>query len=148
MSIRNKRLTKEKLTLDKFKLQWQEDWTQHDPVIIKTIQKNVYISIEVDLKYPFHNPTLYVHKNKKMSYIEWFVKLKTKNKDLESLIHIPCVCCKNINCYWVPTYGIESIINDFIEFQNYFETLDKFRIIYKKINGFDDLIYKNIILTI
>ena len=52
----------------------------------------------------------------------------------------------NITCKWAPSYGIANMIEDFIKHYNTYNTLDKFRIIYQKINGFDDLIYKNIML--
>ena len=142
MSIRNKRLLKERLTEFELPL----DWRDQDTVIIKTIQKDTYITIEVGLKYPFEHPNLYIHKNKKINYIEWFVKLKTKYKEFDKMIHIPCFCCMNIICGWVPTYGINSIVGDFLKFHDYFKQLENFRIIYGKINRFDDLIYKNIIL--
>jgi len=144
MSIRNKRLTKEQ-QLDKFELQWPSDWTQ-DNVIIKSVQRDTCITIEVNLKYPFAHPNLFIHKKKKINYIEWFVKLKSKYKEFDKFTHIPCVCCKNIICCWAPTYGIKSIINDFLQFHDYFKQLENFRIIYGKISRFDDLIYKNIIL--
>ena len=139
MSIRNKRLMKEQHELDKYELHWPTDWTHHEKVIIKTVQKDIYLIIEVGLKYPFAYPNLYVT-NKKINYIEWFVKLKTKYKELNKLIHIPCVCCDNIICFWVPTYRIESIINEFLRYHDYFKQLESFSIIYGKINGFDDLI--------
>ena len=129
MSIRNKRLLKEIPQLDKFKLKLPTDWLNHDIVVIKTI----------------HHPKLFVHQKKKIDYIEWFLKIKHTYKDMESLLHIPCMCCKNIICDWSPAYGIESIIQDFLQFQEFFTILGNFRIIYKKINFFDDLIYKNII---
>ena len=146
MSIRNKRLMKEQHELDKFELHWPIDWTHHDNVIIKTLQKDIYLNIEVGLKYPFAPPHLYVMKEKKIDYVEWFVKLKSKYKEFDKLIHIPCVCCINIMCNWVPTYRIQSILNDFLKYHSYFKQLESFSIIYGKINRFDDLIYKNIIL--
>jgi len=146
MSIRNKRLLKEQHELDKFELHWPTDWTHHDTVIIKTVQNDIYLNIEIGLKYPFAHPNLYVMKKHKINYLEWFVKLKRQYKEFEKFIHIPCACCRNIICDWVPTYRVQSIIYDFLQMHNYYKELENFRIIYGKINGFDDLIYKNIIL--
>ena len=145
MSIRNKRLLKEQFQLDKFELYWPPDWTHHDTVIIKTVQKDIYLTIEVGMKYPFTPPILYVNQTKKINYIDWFVSLKRKYKDITHLIEIPCVCCINKMCIWVPTYGVGSMLNEFLDFHEIFTLLKNFRIIYGKINGFDNLIYKNII---
>jgi hypothetical protein len=138
---KDKRLMKEQQRLDKYKLQWPVDWT-HNMISIHTIQKEIPLTIKVGMKYPFQHPKMYVYQ---MDYVEWFVQRQMKCKDLSSIIHVPCVCCRNILCYWTPSYGIENMIDDFLQFHSLFTLLDKFRIIYKKINGFDDLIYKNII---
>lgn len=150
MSIRNKRLMKEQHRLDKYEIHWPIDWTHKDLVTIKTVQQNVFISMQIGLNYPFSFPKMYVHPNFKegIDYIEWFMKLKTKNKDIIDTLGInaDCVCCKNITCNWAPSYGIDNMLQDFIKNQEYYNAFDKFRIIYQKIKCFDDLIYKNIIL--
>jgi len=150
MSIRNKRLLKEQLKLDKYELHWPEDWVHHDIVKIQTVQKDTLISLHVGYKYPFVFPKMYVHPNfkKGIDYITWFLYLKKKNKHvIEKMgLNIECVCCANITCRWAPSYGIADMIEDYIQNYDIYNALDKFRIIYQKINGFDDLIYKNIIL--
>ena len=150
MSIRNKRLMKEQLRLDKYEIHWPVDWTHKDVVTIKTLQKDVLITMQIGLNYPFCFPKMYVHPSFKegINYIEWFMNLKTKNKDLIEKfdLQVKCVCCENITCNWAPSYGVDNMLEDFINAHNYYSIFDKFRIIYQKINGFDDLIYKNIIL--
>jgi hypothetical protein len=149
MSIRNKRLMKEQHRLDKYEIHWPKDWTHLDVVTIKTVQYNLYISMRIGLKYPFVFPKMYVHPNFKegIDYIEWFMNLRNKNKDIIDHfgLKIECVCCENITCHWTPSYGVENMLQDFSKHHHYYNMFDKFRIIYKKINGFDDLIYKNII---
>ena len=85
---------------------------------------------------------------KGIDYITWFLHLKRKNNDIIDKLglNIDCVCCENITCNWAPSYGIADMIDDFNKNYIIYNTLNKFRIIYQKINGFDDLIYKNIIL--
>jgi len=149
MSIRNKRLMKEQLRLDKYELHWPKDWTHLDVVTIKTVQRNLYISMQIGLKYPFVFPKMYVHPIKEgIDYIEWFMQLRGKHKHMIDRLGLTleCVCCENITCHWAPSYGIEHMLADFLRHQEYYDIFDKFRIIYHKINGFDDLIYKNIIL--
>ena len=150
MSIRNKRLLKEQQRLDNYEIHWPNDWTHHETVKLKTVQKDTYISLEIGMKYPFRFPKMYVHPEFKdgIEYISWFLKLKNKNKHIITNmgINVECVCCDNITCKWAPSYGIANMIEDFIKHYNIYNTLDKFRIIYQKINGFDDLIYKNIML--
>jgi len=149
MSIRNKRLMKEQLRLDKYELHWPKDWTHLDVVTIKTVQHNLYISMQIGLRYPFVFPKMYVHPVKEgIDYIEWFMKLRGKHKDMIDRLGLTleCVCCDNITCRWAPSYGVEHMLVDFSRHQEYYDMFDKFRIIYHKINGFDDLIYKNIIL--
>ena len=141
MSIRNKRLMKERERMIPYELEWPSDWTQ-DVVLLHTVQREIPLTIKVGMKYPFEYPRLLIRG--KIDYIEWFVKRK-RSYNLDNIVHIPCVCCRNIQCYWTPSYGIENIICDFLKFHEVFTLLDKFRIIYTKINGFDDLIYKNII---
>ena len=136
--------------LDKYEIHWPKDWTHHDIVTIKTMQKDMLISMQIGLSYPFMFPKMYVHPNFKegIEYIEWFMKLKTKNKDIIDRFGIitECICCNNVTCNWAPSYGVDNMIKDYIKHHNYYEMISKFRIIYQKINGFDDLIYKNIIL--
>jgi ubiquitin-protein ligase len=119
MSIRNKRLIKEQYQLDNFELDWPVDWTHHETVIIKTVQKDKYITIEVGMKYPFTPPRLYINQNKKIDYIDWFVSLKRKYKDFTHLIEIPCVCCNNKMCNWAPTYGVRTILNEYLDFESF-----------------------------
>ena len=150
MSIRNKRLLREIHRLDKYEIHWPTDWTHHDVVTIKTVQKDILVSMQIGLNYPFMFPKMFVHPDFKegIHYIEWFMKLRTKNKDIIDAfdLNIECACCDNITCNWAPSYGIDNMLEDFLKRQNYYNLFDKFRIIYQKINGFDDLIYKNIIL--
>ena len=152
MSIRNKRLLNEQHKLDKYEIHWPKDWTHHDVVTIKTVQKDILISLQIGYNYPFLFPKMFVHDDFKdgpgIEYISWFLKLKDKNKNIiEQLgLKFDCVCCENITCNWAPSYGVSHMIDDFIKNYEIYITLDKFRIIYQKINGFDELIYKNIIL--
>jgi hypothetical protein len=150
MSIRNKRLMKEQLRLDKYEIHWPTDWTHHDLVTIKTVQKDVFVTMRIGLNYPFSFPKMLVHPNFKegIDYIEWFINLRSKNKDIiDGLgLNTECVCCKNITCEWSPAYGVDNMLQDFIKNQEYYNMFAKFRVIFHKINGFDDLIYKNIIL--
>ena len=150
MSIRNKRLLKEQHSLDKYELHWPEDWVHHEIVKIQTVQKDMLISLHIGYKYPFVFPKLYVHPDfkKGIDYITWFLNLKRNNKDIidKMGLNVDCVCCENITCNWAPSYGIANMIEDFNKNYIIYNTLDKFRIIYQKINRFDDLIYKNIIL--
>jgi len=149
MSIRNKRLLKEQLRMDTYEIYWPEDWTHHKIVTIKTVQCNVYITIQIALNYPFVFPKMYVHPNFKegIYYIDWFMNLRSKNKDIIDRygLNAECVCCHNITCEWAPSYGIEHMLKEYIKLHNYYKMFYKFRI-FQKINGFDDLIYKNIIL--
>ena len=150
MSIRNKRLMKEQLQLDKYELHWPKDWTHLDVVTLKTVQHNMYISMRIGLSYPFTFPKMYVHPDFKegIDYIEWFMKLRSKHKRMIDRLGltVDCVCCETVTCHWAPSYGVETMLQDFSRHQEYYDMFDKFRIIYQKINGFDDLIYKNIIL--
>jgi hypothetical protein len=141
MSIRNKRLMREQERMIQYQLEWPTDWKQ-DVIVLYTVQRGIPITIKVGMKYPFQHPRLFIRG--KTDYIEWFLNKKSAY-NLNNIVHIPCVCCRNILCDWTPSYGIENIICDFLKFHDVFTLLDNFRIIYTKINGFDDLIYKNII---
>jgi len=149
MSIRNKRLLKEQHRLDKYELYWPPDWIHHEIITLKTVQKDIYITLKIGMQYPFTFPKIYVHPtpHESVYYIDWFMNIRAKYKDLINhfALSVECVCCVNITCNWAPSYGIANIMDDFIQKQDFYNKFDKFRIIYKKINGFDDLIYKNII---
>jgi hypothetical protein len=141
---------KEQLRLDKYELHWPKDWTHLDVVTLKTVQHNMYISMRIGLSYPFTFPKMYVHPDFKegIDYIEWFMKLRAKHKHMTDRLGltVACVCCETVTCHWAPSYGVETMLQDFSRHQEYYDIFDKFRIIYQKINGFDELIYKNIIL--
>jgi hypothetical protein len=149
MSIRNKRLKKELLKLPESllnELTLNENW-ENDLIVTIYHEKN-NISIELDNQYPFSFPKLYIHSNSKpINYIDWFLKDRSKfTKIVNDLnIKIDCICCNTITCTWSPVSGIQDIINEYEKHYNKYYKLTEFNTIFNKINGFDNLIYKNIL---
>jgi hypothetical protein len=143
MSLRNKRLIKELEKMSNIEI--NNDWKNDKIVILK--RKN--ITIEIDEKYPFSTPKLYIHElNKKpINYINWFLKERIKYTHLinELNIHLVCICCSTITCEWSPVSCINDILNEYDTYYNKHEIIKKFIIIYNKINNFDNLIYKHIL---
>ena len=144
MSIRNKRLKKELLKINK-PLQLNENWEKD------TIVKILYnkIIIELDERYPFSYPKLYIHEpnNNPINYIDWFLKDRNRYTKLvnELNIKIDCICCSTMTCTWSPISGIMDIINEYETHSNKYYKLNQFMTIYNKIDGFDNLIYKHIL---
>jgi len=148
--IRNKRLLKEQNRLN-YEIHWPLDWIYQNDICLKTVQSDILLYIKINKDYPFKHPNLIVHTNIKnpvgVEYIQWLLNKKSKNNDLINnfKIHIPCVCCDTITCFWSPAYGIKEMIDEFNKYYQFFYILEKFKIIYKKINMFDELIYNHII---
>jgi hypothetical protein len=143
MSIRNKRLIKELQKISNIEI--NNDWENDKIVILK--RQN--ITIEIDEKYPFSIPKLYINElnKKRINYIDWFLKERTKHKNIlsELNINLICICCSTITCEWSPISGIKDILNEYDTYYNKYYIIQKFIIIYNKINNFDNLIYKHIL---
>lgn len=147
MSIRNKRLIKELIKLPDITI--NDEW-QYEPIVTLTRKNNMnHIFIKIDNRYPFSVPKLYIQEinSKPIIYIDWFLKDRNKFTKLvnELNIKIECICCMTMTCAWSPISGIKDIINEFDNHYNKYYQLKKFLIIYNKITGFDNLIYKNIL---
>jgi hypothetical protein len=148
MSIRNKRLKKELLKINETllrELKINENWEKD------TIVKLLYnkIIIELDERYPFSYPKLYIldSNNNQINYIDWFLKDRNKYTKIvnELNIKIDCICCSTMTCTWSPISGITDIINEYETHSNKYYKLKQFMAIYNKIDGFDNLIYKHIL---
>ncbi len=149
MSIRNKRLIRELPRLKDYNLIFDNDWETKDLAIITTIRRGMVISLSLEQTYPFRCPVLCVHPNlqqKGIEYISWFLKQTVKFKQMKDELNIviPCICCYSLTCSWTPSLGIKEMIREFEKHYEIYETLLKLHIIYKKIVGFDNLIYQRI----
>ena len=138
MSIRNKRLLKENLDLD-LNLDLESDI-----LTLNITQTKLLITIKINNLYPFQYPKMCIEN---VDYIQWLLNKKSNYNNLINLfnLNIPCICCNTITCMWSPVYGIKNLLKEFNDYYYYFYILEKFKIIYKKLNGFDDLIYTKII---
>ena len=149
MSIRNKRLKKELLKLNKSllnKLVLNENW-ENDTIV--KLSYNNKIIIELDERYTFSYNKLYICEpnNNPINYIDWFLKDRPRYTKIvnELNIKIHCICCSTMTCTWSPISGITDIINEYDTHYNKYYKLKQFVVIYNKIDGFDNLIYKNIL---
>ena len=144
MSIRNKRLFKEQMRTDMYEIYWPADWSLQDKVILKCMRKDILLTLNITMDYPFQYPKMLIEN---IDYIQWVLNKKAKFNDLHRLFNIntPCICCDTITCKWSPAFGIADMIKEFDKYYSYIHIVEKFKIIYKKINGFDDLIYQNIL---
>ena len=142
MSIRNRRLKKELLKMPN-ELTLNENW-ENDEIV--TIYKN-NISLELDDRYPFTFPKLYIHEsNKRTNYIDWFLKDRKKYTQIvnELNIKIDCICCHTMTCTWSPISGVNDVIKEYETHYAQYYKLSQFITIYNKIPNFDNLIYKSI----
>jgi len=148
--IRNKRLLKEQIRLD-YEIYFPPDWIYQEELCLQTVQYDILLHIKINKNYPFIHPTLIVYSNIAtmigVEYIQWLLNQKSKHLELINnfKINIPCVCCHTITCKWSPAFGIKEMIEEFNKYYHFFYILEKFKIIYKKIDKFDELIYNHII---
>jgi hypothetical protein len=150
MSIRNKRIIKElqELELHNYNIAVEQDWLDHDESIIYFNLMNLNISMAIPDNYPFSHPKMFVHiKQHKIEYVIWFLQKKLLYKSIVDKfnINIPCICCNTITCIWTPTLKIKHMIDEFDKYYNEYSDIEKFKLIYNKIKGFDNLIYQKII---
>jgi hypothetical protein len=143
--MRNRRLLKEKERMDDFEYNFDIQWPNHldeNNEIIININKNVVLKIQD--YYPFKCPKMYI---KNIDHIDWFLKKEHIYKQLsnELNIKIKCICCATVSCDWTPAFGIKQMIEEYNKYNNHYSILRNFNLIYKKINGFDNLIYQKII---
>ena len=137
--IRNRRLLKEKDRMNN-----NVEWPNHldeEEIVIK-INKNVVLKIQD--YYPFKCPKMYIHS---IDHIDWFLKKQSIYKKLsdEMNIKIKCICCGTVTCDWTPAFGITQMIEEYNKYNDHYYILKKINVIYQKINGFDNLIYKKIV---
>jgi len=148
MSIRNKRLIKEISQLKNYNVIIDKNWMDKNEVIIQLTRMNNNISIIIPDNYPFSHPKMFIHtKLDKTDHVIWFLQKKLLYKNMVDTfkINIPCICCNTITCIWTPTLTINHMIDEFDKYYDYYYDITNFKIIYNKINGFDNLIYQKII---
>ena len=143
--MRNKRLLKEKERMNNVSIEWPDiEWPDNldENDIIININKNVLLKIQE--YYPFKSPKMYIYN---IDHIDWFLKKQSIYKTLsnEMNITIKCICCGTIACDWTAAFGIKEMIEEYNKYNNHYSILRNFNVIYKKINGFDNLIYQKII---
>ena len=147
MSIRNKRLIKELAQLNNYNVKLDKNWMDQEAIITFS-RKNMNMSICIPEGYPFSHPKMCIHtKTTKIDHIIWFLQKKLYYKNIvdEFNINIPCICCNTITCIWTPTLTIKHMMDEFDKYYDYYYDITKFKLIYNKINGFDNLIYRRIV---
>jgi hypothetical protein len=148
MSIRNKRIIKELTRLNNYNIIIEKDWMNKPEAIMNFTRNNINLSMIIPDNYPFSHPKMFIHtKSQKTNHIIWFLQKKIFCKSIvdEFNIKIPCICCNTITCIWTPTLMIHNMIDEFDTYYNEYYDIIKFKIIYNKIKGFDNLIYQKII---
>lgn len=144
-NMMRKRLLKEKERMDYSNIEWPNDlqWPNDlDEELIIKINKNVILKIQD--YYPFKCPKMYI---KNIDHIDWFLKKQNiyKTMSTEMNIKIKCICCSTVTCDWTPAFGIMQMIEEYNKYTNHYSILRNFNLIYKKMIGFDNLIYQQII---
>jgi hypothetical protein len=148
MYVRNKRFIKELPQLNNYNITFKKDWMDQSDATIQFTRNNINLSMSIPENYPFEHPKMFIHtKLHKTEYIIWFLQKKILYKSIvdEFNIKIPCICCNTITCIWTPTLSIKHMIDEFDTYYNHYYDIIKFKLIYNKINGFDNLIYQKII---
>jgi len=108
--------------------------------------KSNLIHICVDKQYPFRKPSLFIENEE---HIGWFVKKYTILNHFIRKFKIvnPCICCDTVLCQWVPTYNLDTVLDEYKLYYDKLELLEKMHSFYK-LELFDDLIYESIFLYI
>jgi ubiquitin-protein ligase len=148
MSIRNKRVIKELSQLNNYNIIFEKDWMEKPDATLTFTRMNINLSMVIPNDYPFSHPKMFIHtKLYKTDHVIWFLQKKLFYKNIVDKynINIPCICCNTVTCIWTPTLTIKHMIDEFDKYYNEYYNLIKFNLIYKKIHGFDNLIYQKII---
>ena len=86
----------------------------------------------------------------------FFLYLKILRKNVDDIagnysnkfsIKPECICCHTIVCSWVPTFTIDSVLDEYKEYYDRYEILLMMQKFYNK-QFFDDLVYEQIFLYI
>jgi hypothetical protein len=130
-----RRLEKEKIR-SKNKIDWDNFTFSY---------KNKKIKIVLNDVYPFKPPILLIDEK---DHIDWFLKKYSEFEFLKKFsITNQCICCDTIICRWVPTFTIDTVLDEYKLYYDKYEILHTLQLFLKK-EFFDDLVYQQIFLYI
>jgi len=143
MSIRNKRIARERERLKEAYVLGPESSTSNELMVICVPELGV--DLRFKQSYPFTFPEVIVNgKPAKTKFLRQYKLLEPFLSACGVSPLIPCVCCSPLECAWVPSYGIREVLDEYVTVSTRLNQLSGYAAIHDAM-PFDNGVHGNIL---